>query len=90
MMDSENKDALLKLMRYHNKYGGEGMITLDDYVKSMKAGQNKIYFVVSTTKESALTNPFMEIFKNVEQENGADAVPPVLILTNNADEFCFQ
>lgn len=38
MMDSENKDPLLKLMKYSNKYGGDGLITLDDYVKKMKAG----------------------------------------------------
>lgn len=46
MMDSENKDQLLKLMRYHATFQqGKELVNLDDYVKKMKAGQNKIYFV---------------------------------------------
>lgn len=39
--------------------------------------------MTAVTKEAALGNPFMEPFKQ------ADA-PPVLILTNNVDEICFQ
>jgi HSP90 family molecular chaperone len=33
----------------------------------MKPGQNKIYFVTAATKELALSNPFMEIFKMAEE-----------------------
>lgn len=81
MMDSENKDALLKLMRY-NASNTETMIGLDDYVKSMKAGQNKIYYVTGATREVAMNNPFMEVFK--------DSDLPILILTNNIDEVLFN
>jgi HSP90 family molecular chaperone len=41
--------------------------------------------VFGATKDQALNSPFMEPFKNA----GAEA-PPVLILTNNVDEICFQ
>jgi len=82
MMDQENKEPLLKLMRYHASFQ-EGGVSLDDYVKKMKPGQNKIYFVTGPNKEQAISNPFMEPFKN-----NAEA-PPVLILVNNVDEICF-
>ena len=85
MMDSENKDALLKLMRYFSTFQeGSALVSLDDYVKKMKPGQQKIYFVSAASKEIALSNPFMEPFKSA----GAEA-PPVLFLTNNIDEICF-
>jgi TNF receptor-associated protein 1 len=60
------------------------MVGLDDYVKKMKASQQKIYYVCAATRDMAMSNPFMEPFKSA----GADA-PPVLILTNNVDEICF-
>ena len=79
-MDAENKDQLLRLMRYNSTFT-EGMTSLEDYIKHMKEGQNKIYFVTGATKEHCLNNPFMEAFK------GTDI--PVLILNNNIDEICF-
>ena len=48
----------------------------------MKPTQEKIYFIVNQQAEAALSSPFMEPFK------GTDI--PVLILTNNIDEMCFQ
>ena len=72
-------------MRYHSTFHeGNGMVCLDDYIKKMKPGQSKIYFVTGASKEAALGNPFMEPFKNNQD------APPVLILTNNVDEICFQ
>lgn len=50
----------------------------------MKAGQQKIYFVAGQSYEVSMNSPFMEPFKN-----NAEA-PPVLILTNQIDEICFQ
>jgi HSP90 family molecular chaperone len=37
-MDSENKDQLLKLMRYHSNFqeNPQNLVGLDDYVKKMK------------------------------------------------------
>ena len=58
------------------------MISLDDYLAKMKPTQEKIYFVVSTSYEQAMNSPFMEPFKGTDM--------PVLILTNNIDEVCFQ
>lgn len=44
MMDSENQEQLLKLMRYNATFTNE-TISLEDYIKKMKPGQEKIYFV---------------------------------------------
>jgi HSP90 family molecular chaperone len=39
MMDSENKDQILKLIRYQATFQeGKDLVGLDDYVKKMKAG----------------------------------------------------
>lgn len=39
-------------MRYHSTFlEGNGMTSLDDYIKKMKPGQTKIYFVTGATKE---------------------------------------
>ena len=81
MMDSENQEQILKLMRYNANFNNE-TVSLEDYVRKMKPGQNKIYFVSGPTKEAALSSPFMEIFK------GTDV--PILVLTNQVDEICFQ
>jgi len=85
MMDQENKDALFKLMRYNSTFQeGTALVSLDDYIKKMKPGQSKIYFMTAASKEAALANPFMDPFRNNPE------APPVLILNNNVDEMCFQ
>ena len=65
MGDSENKESLLKLMRYSSNFqeSEQNLVGLEDYVKKMKPGQQKIYFVFGPTKAQALNSPFMEPFK---------------------------
>lgn len=58
------------------------MVSIDDYIKSMKQGQKKIYYVSGANKQQALNSPFMEVFK--------DSDVPILILTNNVDEIILQ
>ena len=46
MSDQDNKDSLLRLMRYNSTFAADNeTVSLDDYIKSMKEGQKKIYFV---------------------------------------------
>lgn len=46
MSDNENKEQLMRLMRYHTTVGDtDNSISLDDYVKQMKDGQKNIYFI---------------------------------------------
>jgi HSP90 family molecular chaperone len=68
-------------MRYHSSLTS-GSVSLEEYVKSMKEGQKKIYYLSGTTAEEANANPFMEPFK--------DSDVPVLIIGNQVDEMVFQ
>lgn len=82
-VDSDNKDALFRLMRFQSRLeGSANFLSLDDYVAKMKDGQEKIYFVVSNQYEAAAKSPFMEPFKDSDID--------VLVLTNNVDEILFQ
>lgn len=76
MVDAENKDQLLKLLRFNSTFEEKQLVNLDDYVKKMKPGQQKIYYVSGTSKEAALASPFLEPFR------AAKEAPPVLVLTN--------
>ena len=83
MSDFENQEQLLRHMRYHTTIGGNlTSCSLDDYIKSMKEGQKKIYYISGADPERTNANPFMEPFK------GSDV--PVLIVTNQLDEMVFQ
>ena len=61
MIDSENKESLLKLMRYNASFQSEtqdpskknAMVSLEDYIKKMKPGQKNIYFISCASKEVA-------------------------------------
>lgn len=73
MSDTENQEQLLRLMRYKSTLA-PGNISLDDYVKSMKEDQKKIYFISVGVGGQVDNNPFMEPFK--------DSDVPVLIVSN--------
>ena len=80
--DPENKDALFRLLRFNANYlnKSNGYISLEDYKSKMVDGQTKIYFAFGNSYDSAMKSPFYEPFKGKEV--------PVIILTNQLDEFC--
>jgi HSP90 family molecular chaperone len=80
LSDHENQEQLLRLMRYHSSKTS-GSVSLEEYVKSMKEGQKKIYYLSGASPEEADSNPFMEPFK--------DSEVPVLIIGNQVDEMVF-
>lgn len=81
-MDKEHAQQLLKLTRYRSTTSGKKLISLDDYIKDMKAGQKNIYFIVSPNPNMQLDSPFLEPFKRADL--------PVLILPHNIDEVCLK
>lgn len=82
-VDAENKEALFRLLRFVSRGNGASeLMSLDDYVKEMKEGQEKIYFIVNPVYDAALRSPYMEPFKDTDID--------VLVLTNNVDEILFQ
>jgi len=48
-MDGENRDAILKLLRFKSTFS-KSFVSLDDYVKNMNEKQKKIYFVVTANQ----------------------------------------
>ena len=81
-MDSDNKEALFRLLRFNSNWGQNArtFVSLEDYLKKMKEGQKNIYFTFGASYDAALASPFYEPFV------GKDV--PVLVLTNQLDEFC--
>lgn len=81
--DSENKEALFRLLRFETRNGKtKEYKSLDDYIAQMQPNQEKIYFVVNPSFELAINSPFMEPFKGTKLD--------VLVLVNNVDEILFQ
>jgi TNF receptor-associated protein 1 len=75
MSDHENQEQLLRLMRYESTAEGQNItISLDDYVKQMKEGQQKIYYITGFPKNQVHSSPFMEAF--------SDSDVPVLVVPN--------
>lgn len=72
------KDLLQDLILY-NTVNSESMITLKEYVESMKENQEFIYYASGKTKASVVAMPQMDIIK----KQGYD----VLVLSDDVDEF---
>jgi molecular chaperone HtpG len=78
--DFNNKEALSKLLRYESSLTEAGKTTtLDEYVSRMKEGQNQIYFLLGSSRQSIESGPYLEAFK----ANGLE----VLFLYEGVDEF---
>ncbi|MDJ0684340.1 MAG: molecular chaperone HtpG [Alphaproteobacteria bacterium] len=74
----ENRDALMKLMRFKSTTR-EGWLSLADYIEAMKDGQDAIYYISGDSAEALAKSPQLEGFaaKGVE----------VLFMTDPVDEF---
>lgn len=83
-VDNENKDALFRLLRFVSRNNGaSNVITIDDYIKKMKDGQQKVYFITNPNFDAALRSPYFEPFKSNKDVD-------VIILTSQFDEFLFK
>ena len=43
--DRRNRDKLVKLLRFYSSSKPDSYITLDQYIETMKEGQDNIYFI---------------------------------------------
>jgi TNF receptor-associated protein 1 len=59
-MDPDNKDPLFKLLRFHADFTetASKMVSLDEYINSMKEGQTKLYYGFGNSREQVLSSPF--------------------------------
>ncbi len=76
--DHANRERLAKLFRFASTHADSG-VSLDDYVKRMKEGQEEIYYVTADTLATAKNSPQMEIFRKKGIE--------VLLLVDRVDEW---
>ena len=76
--DFANQERLVKLFRFASTQADEG-VSLTDYVKRMKEGQEAIYVVTADSLAAAKNSPQLEIFRKKGIE--------VLLLTDRVDEW---
>ncbi|MBS0440630.1 MAG: molecular chaperone HtpG [Proteobacteria bacterium] len=76
--DHANQERLAKLLRFASTHADEG-VSLADYVKRMKEGQEAIYVVTADSLAGAKGSPQLEIFRKKGIE--------VLLLVDRVDEW---
>lgn len=80
--DNSNHKKLAPLLRFFSSYSEDELISLDQYVDSMKEGQKDIYYIASDSITSARDAPFLEKILEKEYE--------VLYLVDPIDEVTIQ
>jgi molecular chaperone HtpG len=76
--DFANRERLSKLFRFASTHADEG-VSLTDYVKRMKEGQEAIYVITADSLAAAKSSPQLEVFRKKGIE--------VLLLTDRVDEW---
>jgi molecular chaperone HtpG len=76
--DFQNQERLAKLFRFASTQADEG-VSLADYVKRMKEGQEAIYVITADSVAAAKSSPQLEVFRKKGIE--------VLLLTDRVDEW---
>jgi len=77
--DAEQYENLLPLLRFHSLNAPERWIGLEEYVRNMKDGQNKIYYILGEDERAILHSPHLELVR----QQGYD----VLLFTDPMDTF---
>ncbi len=76
--DFNNRERLAKLFRFASTQADSG-VSLEDYVKRMKEGQEEIFYVTADSLATAKNSPQLEIFRKKGIE--------VLLLIDRVDEW---
>lgn len=61
--DSQNRNKLSELLRYHTSASGDEVCSLKEYVSRMKPNQKHIYFITGESKEQVANSSFVESVK---------------------------
>ena len=78
--DLENRDELMKLLRFESSMNEPGTTsTLEDYVTRMKEDQDKIFYQIAPDRQTIESAPYLEAFKARDIE--------VLFLYEPIDEY---
>jgi len=79
--DFTHKELIAKLLRFASTHTGsdEQNVAVADYVRRMRKGQDKIYYITAESFKAAINSPHLEIFKKKGVE--------VLLLSDRIDEW---
>lgn len=79
--DFANRDRIAKLLRFASTHSDQPIqnVSLDDYVKRMREGQQKIWYITAENFNTAKSSPHLEIFREKQIE--------VLLLHDRIDEW---
>jgi molecular chaperone HtpG len=80
--DSQNRQKLAKLLRYHSSLEPDTLTSLDDYITNMPENQSEIYYITGQSLEAVRNSSFVEGVT----KKGFN----VLYMTEPIDEYVLQ